>query len=73
MNDQKDLGMAITQHFSNKQADRSDADQAPFASIGLALVAIVMIVSVGAGVVLWAAKGSVIFTELVDLALAWCM
>ena len=33
------------------------------------LIGIVFVIGLG----LWASRGSVVFTELVDLALAWCI
>ena len=35
----------------------------------VALIGIVFVIGLG----FWASRGSVVFTELVDLALAWCI
>jgi len=35
----------------------------------IALIGIVFLIGLG----FWASRGSVVFTELVDLALAWCI
>lgn len=40
--------------------------------LGLALVAAGVIALVGAGLLLWAAQGPAVFTEVVLAALAWC-